>query len=97
MLEDILGAIDYYDAFAKQFAANKKIPASITTYLQAQTREKVQSLNEILTEKGWLGEGNRRIIKIRKKLNGAGWLPEKKKLRPSKLFIIPPSQKYWLL
>lgn len=86
LLEDILGAIDYYDAFAKQFAANKKIPASITTYLQAQTREKVQSLNEILTEKGWLGEGNRRIIKIRKKLNGAGWLPEEKEIKAIEAF-----------
>lgn len=74
LLEDALGSIDYYDAFAKQFAANKNIPASITAYLQAQTREKIQQLNELLTEKGWLGENADRIAKIKKKLNEADWL-----------------------
>jgi hypothetical protein len=34
LLEDLLGAVDYYDAFAKEFSANKKIPASITKYCQ---------------------------------------------------------------
>ncbi|MBK7434610.1 MAG: hypothetical protein IPI66_12435 [Chitinophagaceae bacterium] len=73
LLEDILGSVDYYDSFAREFADNKKIPAAITTYLQAQAREKIQSLNEVLTEKGWLGDGNRRIIRICKKLNEADW------------------------
>lgn len=76
LLEDILGAIDYYDAFAKSFAQQKKIPAAITNYLQAQVREKIQSLNEVLTEKGWLGDGNSRIIRIRKKLHEANWMNE---------------------
>ena len=48
LLEDGLGAIDYYDSFAKEFVKNKKIPAALTNYIQAQSREKVQSLNEIL-------------------------------------------------
>lgn len=74
LLEDALGMIDYYDAFAKQFAANKNIPAAITTYLQAQTREKVQRLNELLTEKKWLGDDANRIEKITKKLQEADWL-----------------------
>lgn len=73
-LEDALGVIDYYDAFAKQFAANKNIPAAITGYLQAQTREKIQRLNELLTEKNWLGDGASRIEKTRKKLAAADWL-----------------------
>lgn len=77
LLEDTIGQIDYYDAFAKEFAANKKIPAAVTSYLQAQSREKIQSLNEILTEKKWLGEGNKRITKIRRKLSKADWLDEK--------------------
>ena len=54
LLEDVLGAIDYYDVFAKQFATDKKIPAAVTNYLQAQTREKVQQLNEMLIEKRWV-------------------------------------------
>ncbi len=73
-LEDALGVIDYYDAFAKQFAASKNIPAAITSYLQAQTREKIQRLNELLTEKGWLGDAADRLKKIRKQLAKADWL-----------------------
>ncbi len=77
LLEDIIGSIDYYDSFAKEFSGNKKIPAVIRTYLQAQTREKIQSMNELLIEKKWLGSKNGRVEKIRKKLTGADWLNEK--------------------
>jgi len=77
VLEDAIGAIDYYDAFAKEFAAKKKIPAAVKNYILAQTREKLQSFNEILVEKAWIGEGNTRIDKIRKKLSNADWLKEK--------------------
>ena len=78
LLEDAIGQIDYYDAFAKEFAGNKKIPATVVSYLQAQSREKIQSLNEILTEKDWIGSGKSRIEKIRKKLKKADWLDEPK-------------------
>lgn len=78
LLEDAIGQIDYYDAFAKEFAGNKKIPATVVSYLQAQAREKIQSLNEILTEKDWIGSGKSRIEKIRKKLKKADWLDEQK-------------------
>lgn len=81
LLEDALGQIDYYDAFAKEFAGNKKIPAPITTYLQAQAREKIQSLNEILKEKEWLSEGNKRMTKTRKKLAEAEWEKEKNEIK----------------
>ncbi len=81
VLEDITGAIDYYDAFAKQFSTNKNIPKTVVSYLQAQTREKIQSLNEILTEKGWLGADAKRIQKIRQKLQKADWLKEEKEVK----------------
>ncbi len=81
LLEDTLGAIDYYDAIAKELSTNKKIPAGLTTYLQAQTREKIQNLNEILTEKGWLLPENNRIQKIQKKLKGADWLKEEEEVK----------------
>lgn len=76
LLEDTLGAIDYYDNIAKDISVNKKIPAGITSYLHAQTREKIQSLNEILVEKEWLSTGGIRIKKIQKKLAKADWLEE---------------------
>lgn len=76
LLEDILGAIDYYDSIAKSFEKNKKIPAAIVNYLQAQTREKIQSMNELLVEKNWLGDKADRIKKIQNKLKEADWLKE---------------------
>ncbi len=88
LLEDALGQIDYYDAFAKEFTGNKKIPGAVVAYLQAQTREKIQSLNEILTEKGWLGSEKTRIEKIRKKLKKADWLNEKEEVESIHTFYI---------
>ncbi|HQY19147.1 MAG TPA: hypothetical protein PLZ40_11905, partial [Ferruginibacter sp.] len=88
LLEDTIGAIDYYDAFAKEFAANKKISKTITTYLQAQSREKIQSLNEILIEKKWLGDDNNRIRKTRKKLSKANWQDEKEEIKSIQAFYI---------
>lgn len=81
LVEDVLGAIDYYDAFSTEFSQNKKIPAAITSYLQAQTREKIQSLNELLNEKEWLGADNERIKKIQKKLNEADWLKAEEEIK----------------
>ena len=72
-LEDTLGAVDYYDCFAKEFAANPNIPATVTGYLQAQSREKIQSLNEALKENEWINSEKNRIAKIRKKLDEADW------------------------
>jgi hypothetical protein len=86
LLEDVLGAIDYYDSFAKEFSKNKTVPAAVTTYLQAQAREKIQSMNELLTEKEWLGENAGRIKKIQKKLGEADWLKEEKEIEAIKDF-----------
>ena len=81
LLEDVFGAVDYYDAFAKEFAQVKKIPANIVSYLQAQTREKIQSANELLLENQWLGADNRRMRKIRQKLNEADWMKDEKEVK----------------
>ena len=81
LLEDAIGAIDYYDNIAKDTSTSHKIPADITSYLLAQTREKIQSLNEILVEKEWLSTGNKRIKKIQKNLNEADWLHEEEEIK----------------
>ena len=70
LMEDTLGAIDYYDMAAKDLAKNTKIPTVILQYLQAQTREKIQQLNEILIEQDWLTPDKNRINKIQKKTIG---------------------------
>jgi hypothetical protein len=76
ILEDVLGAIDYYDSFATVLSKKKGIPAAVITYLQAQSREKIQFMNELLIENNWLGNDADRIIKIQKKLTKADWLNE---------------------
>jgi hypothetical protein len=81
LLEDVLGAIDYYDSFAKEFGKNKSIPAAVVNYLQAQTREKIQSMNELLVEHNWLGDDADRIKKIQKKLQEADWLKEEQEIK----------------
>lgn len=81
LLEDILGAVDYYDAFAKEFSADPNIPSFITEYLQAQSREKIQRLNDLLQERSWMGEGADRIRKIRKKLYDADWKKDSKEIK----------------
>jgi hypothetical protein len=81
ILEDAIGAIDYYDSIAKNLAKNKKIPAKVIEYLQAQTREKIQHLNELLIEHKWTLSTNERITKIRKKLGEANWLKEEDEIK----------------
>jgi hypothetical protein len=76
LMEDTLGAIDYYDMAAKDLAKNTKIPAVIFQYLHAQTREKIQQLNEILIEQDWLTPDKNRINKIQKKLIPVNWQKE---------------------
>lgn len=80
LLEDCLGSIDYYDAFAKEFSANSNIPAEITAYMHAQSREKLQRLNDLLQERKWIGEKAGRLIKIRKKLSGADWMKDTREI-----------------
>ncbi len=88
LLEDAIGAIDFYDSYAKELVADKKISKPIISYLQAQSREKVQSLNEILIEKKWLDKDNTRITKIRKRLTKADWQNEKEDIKSIQAYYI---------
>jgi DNA repair exonuclease SbcCD ATPase subunit len=85
-LEDAIGAIDYYDAFAKQLSTDKKISADTIKFLQSRTAEKTSFLNDLLTEKNWIGENANRLAKIREKLNEADWLEEKAEIKAIKEF-----------
>ncbi|MGN6533479.1 MAG: hypothetical protein ACTHK0_17185 [Ginsengibacter sp.] len=76
-LEDQLGAIDYYDSFAKEFALNDKIPSAIITYLKDKTAEKTEGLNTCFKKENWIGNNNNRISKITKTLQKIDWLNEK--------------------
>jgi len=86
LLEDGLGVIDYYDAYSKEFMADSRFPAPLINYLEAQAREKIQHLNDILIQRGWIGEDAGRIAKIRKKLQGADWMKPGEEIKEIRKF-----------
>ncbi len=90
-LEDGLGAIDYYAAFAAEFAANKKIPAPVLKYIKAEMNSRIAALNLILDDKDWLS--GKRISKINKKLVDADWLDSLTDLNAVKAHYVEESAK----
>ena len=85
-LEDVIGAIDYYDAFHKECMNNKTMPEIVTNYLSTQTKEKIQSFNQLLREEKWIKSNKDRIVKLRKKLSGIDWLNEEKEIKKLEAF-----------
>ncbi len=90
-LEDLLGAIDYYTAFAKEFSTNDKIPASIKSFIEEKKEKQIQLLNKTLKEDDWL-EG-KRLKKINAKLQVADWLYEAEETQLLKPFYEKQIQK----
>jgi hypothetical protein len=77
LLEDSIGQVDYYSSYAKIFMEHPTVPVHLREYMQAQTREKLQRLNDLLASKSWVGEKPQRFSKIRKKIKNADWLNPK--------------------
>lgn len=73
-LEDMLGDIDYYDAFSKDFFADPEMPVTIRLYTEEQRDEKLAELNSILKKRKWLKAKDSRTKKIRAALKKADWL-----------------------
>jgi|SRR6185437_11920923 len=76
-LEDMLGQVDYYDGFYKEFEKKKNLPVLITVYTKEKRDEKIESLNHFLEKEKWLGKHKKRLSKINKKLGNIEWLDEK--------------------
>ena len=74
LLEDGFGQVDYYASYAKIFLTNPTLPVHLREYMQAQTREKLQYVNDLLASKSWVGETPQRFKKIRKSLRKVDWL-----------------------
>ena len=77
-LEDMLGAVDYFDAFAKSFLADAEIPSTIRMYMEEKREQEYVKINAYLLKKKWISNDAARTKKIRKKLKKADWQsPEK--------------------
>lgn len=88
ILEDALGDVDHYDAIAKEYEANKKIPRSIVTILKQKTVALIDLLNQILLKKKWINSNTLRTKKIRSKLVKMDWLEPKNEIASIKAFYI---------
>lgn len=75
-LEDLLGGVDYYDGFYKEFSEKKNVGESIIDFLIIKRNEKLDELNAVLKTDKWLGADSKRIKKIGKKISTADWLSE---------------------
>jgi len=79
-LEDLLGAVDYSDCFAKEFQADPAIPSGIRLYLEDQRDQKLAELNKVLVKKEWINHDPLRTKKIRRKLKEMDWESGKKEV-----------------
>lgn len=85
-LEDGLGAVDYYDGYAKIFMAHPLVPVHLREFMQLCAAQKLQDLNEILYEQGWIGAAAPRLKKIKKQLKEADWQKPAKELKAIEQF-----------
>ncbi len=77
-LEDQLGKIDYYDAFIKEFTAQKNFPNALLNNLKEHYNSELKKLEEILCEKQWIDKEKTKLGIIQKKLKDASWKSTKK-------------------
>jgi hypothetical protein len=73
LFEDLLGSIDYYDGFSKEFSAKENIPATLKDFIKKQMESKLADLNQVLADGSWTGHDNKRMKKITSKLAKADW------------------------
>ena len=71
--EDLLGVIDYYEGFNKEFSAKENIPPTVKEFINKQMNNKLTDLNEMLADRSWMGSDNKRMKKITSKLAKADW------------------------
>ena len=79
-LEDMLGAVDYFDAFAKSFLADVEMPGTIRIYMEEKRDEEYKKINVYLVKKKWINNDLARTKKIRRKLKKADWQSPEKEL-----------------
>jgi hypothetical protein len=87
-IEDMLGAIDYYDVYTKNYQNNASIPDSIKSYMTDHRELMFYKLNQFLVEHGWLGDKPNRFKKIRKILWEIDWISQKKEIKKIKEIYI---------
>ncbi len=70
-LEDVLGSIDYFNAFGKEFSKDKRIPENVKFYFFDKEAETISKLNKLLNSKGWLN--GKQLKRINSSLEKTDW------------------------
>ena len=91
LVEDAIGAVDYYNAYAIELVTNLKIKPEIIDYLHKQKELKLAELNKILEDENWLD--GKRIEKIKSTINDIDWLSEKDEFAKIKKFFAKTVEK----
>ena len=88
LLEDILGDIDYYNAYGEEFKNQAGVPASALQHFEEKKQQHIRLLNDELIAENWIGSERSRIDKIRKKLSEVSWFSEEKEVDAIKKFYL---------
>jgi hypothetical protein len=88
LLEDLLGGIDHYDNFAKDFLKDKDMPAALRLYFEKRRDEKLAELNATLLKRKWINHDPLRTKKIRKRLSKMNWQPQEAEIELIKKFYV---------
>ncbi|MGJ1361134.1 hypothetical protein ACR79B_07395 [Sphingobacterium spiritivorum] len=70
-LEDMLGSLDYFVAFGKEFSNRKNIPEDVKSYFSVQEEMALKRLNNLLQSKNWLN--GKLLKKIGRNLKKTTW------------------------
>jgi hypothetical protein len=88
LLEDLIGGVDYYDNFAKDFLADDEMPSTIRLFLENRRDEKLAELNTALLKRKWINHDPLRTKKIRKRLKKMDWVNSEKEIDLIKKFYL---------
>ncbi len=86
LLEDLIGGVDYYDNFAKDFLKDDEMPSTIRLFLEKRRDEKLAELNTALLKRKWINHDPLRTKKIRKRLKKMDWVSTEKEIDLIKKF-----------
>lgn len=91
ILEDMLGAVDFYASFQREFITDTKLPSHIKQYFADKTVEKTKKLDNFLKKEGWYN--GKAIKKITKELKDVKWQTEEKIVYQFQLIFIDEIRK----
>ena len=72
-LEDLFGAVNYYDGIAKDFLNDNEMPSTLRMFAEDKKEKMLQTVNLMLVKKKWTSPDLYRTKKIRKKIKKADW------------------------